>query len=296
MTVELFIQYLVAGITYGSIYAIVAIGFNIIYNTTGIINFAQGEFVMLGGMLSITFLQFLPLPAAIALAVLCTMGIGAAIEMLFIRWLVNPGVLRMIIITIGLSILIREAALHIWGDNVHSLPYFVGNEVSTIAVLGARVSPQVLWVIGVCALMVIFLNVFFQATSVGREMRACAANRTAAILCGIDTRNMVTLSFVLSAGIGALAGAVMSPITYTQYDIGTGLAIKGFTVAILGGLGNSLAAVAAGLLLGIIEAFSVSVVPLAFQDAISIAILLVILFVRPHGLFGSSAAAGLKEF
>jgi branched-chain amino acid transport system permease protein len=296
MTTELFIQYLVAGITYGSIYAIVAIGFNIIYNTTGIINFAQGEFVMLGGMLSITFLHLLSLPAAICLAVVCTMAIGAGIEILFIRWLKNPGVLRMIIITIGLSILIREAALHIWGDSVHALPYFIGNEISTIAVLGARVSPQVIWVIGACGLMVLFLSIFFKSTSIGREMRACAANRTAAILCGIDTRNMVTLSFVLSAGMGALAGAVMSPITYTQYDIGTGLAIKGFTVAILGGLGYSLGAVVAGLLLGIIEAFSVSVVPLAFQDAISIGILLVILFVRPHGLFGSSALAGLKEF
>jgi branched-chain amino acid transport system permease protein len=296
MTIELFIQYLAAGITYGSIYAIVAIGFNIIYNTTGIINFAQGEFVMLGGMLSITLLNFLPLPLAIAVAVVLTMAIGAVIEIVFIRWLVNPGVLRMIIITIGISILIREAALHIWGDNVRALPYFIGNEITGIPVLGARVSPQVLWVIGTCTLMVFFLSVFFQATSVGREMRACAANRTAAILCGIDTRNMVTLSFVLSAGIGALAGAVMSPITYTQYDIGTGLAIKGFTVAILGGLGNSMGAVAAGLLLGVIEAFSVSVVPLAFQDAIAIAFLLVILFVRPHGLFGSSAVAGLKEF
>ena len=296
MTIELFIQYLAAGITYGSIYAIVAIGFNIIYNTTGIINFAQGEFVMLGGMLSITLLNFLPLPLAIAVAVVLTMAIGAVIEIVFIRWLVNPGVLRMIIITIGISILIREAALHIWGDNVRALPYFIGNEITGIPVLGARVSPQVLWVIGTCTLMVLFLSVFFQATSVGREMRACAANRTAAILCGIDTRNMVTLSFILSAGIGALAGAVMSPITYTQYDIGTGLAIKGFTVAILGGLGNSMGAVAAGLLLGVIEAFSVSVVPLAFQDAIAIAFLLVILFVRPHGLFGSSAVAGLKEF
>ncbi len=296
MTTELFIQYLVAGITYGSIYAIVAIGFNIIYNTTGIINFAQGEFVMLGGMLSITFLQFMALLPAIFLAVLVTMGIGALIEMLFIRWLQNPGILRMIIITIGVSILIREVALHVWGANVRSLPYFIGNEISTIAILGARVSPQVLWVIGTCGLMVVALNIFFQATSIGREMRACAANRIAAVLCGIDTRNMVTLSFVLSAGIGALAGAVMSPITYTQYDNGTGLAIKGFTVAILGGLGNSMGAVAGGLLLGVIEAFSVSVVPLAFQDAIAIAILLVILFVRPHGLFGSSAMAGLKEF
>ncbi len=296
MTTELFVQYLFAGITYGSIYAIVAIGFNIIYNTTGIINFAQGEFVMLGGMISISLLPFMPLPLAIVLAVAMTMVIGALIEIVFIRWLKSPSVLRMIIITIGISILTREAAVHIWGENIRALPYFVGNEISTIWILVARISPQVLWVVGVCGVMVGLLHLFFQTTSVGREMRACAANRTAAILCGINPRNMVTFSFVLSAGMGALAGCVMSPITYTQYDIGTGLAIKGFTVAILGGLGNSGGAVAAGLLLGVIEAFSVSVVPLAFQDAISIAILLVILFVRPHGLFGSAAAARLKAF
>jgi branched-chain amino acid transport system permease protein len=295
MTAELFIQYTMAGITYGSIYAIVAIGFNIIYNTTGIINFAQGEFVMLGGMLSISLYQLFPLPVAIALAVLCTMLIGACIEMLFIRWLKNPGVLRMVIITIGISILIREAALHIWGEGVRSLPYFTGNEISTVSILGARVSPQIFWVIGACSLMVLFLNMFFHATPIGREMRACAVNRTAATLCGINTNNMVTLSFLLSAGMGALAGAVMSPVTYTQYDIGTGLAIKGFTVAILGGLGNSPGAVGAGVLLGLIEAFSITVVPLAFQEAVAITMLLVILFVRPHGLFGSNSA-GLKEF
>jgi branched-chain amino acid transport system permease protein len=296
MTAELFIQYLFAGITYGAIYAIVAIGFNIIYNTTGIINFAQGEFVMLGGMISISLLPHMPIWIAIAVAVIVTMICGGLLEICFIRWLESPGVLRMIIITIGLSILIREAALHIWGESIRSLPYFVGNEITTVAVLGARISPQVLWVIGTCGLMVFFLSLFFNTTSAGREMRACAANRKAAILCGINTRNMVTLSFMLSAGIGALAGCVMSPITSTQYDIGTGLAIKGFTVAILGGLGNSMAAVGAGLVLGILEAFSISVVPLAFKDAIAIFILLLILFVRPYGLFGSRAAAGLKEF
>ena len=296
MTTELFVQYLFAGITYGSIYAIVAIGFNIIYNTTGIINFAQGEFVMLGGMISITLLPFMPLPLAVTMAVLMTMVVGALIEIIFIRWLASPSVLRMIIITIGISILTREAALHIWGESIRALPYFVGNEITTIGILGAHISPQVLWVFGACGVMVVALHLFFKTTPVGREMRACAANRTAAILCGINPRNMVTLSFVLSAGMGALAGCVMSPITYTQYDIGTGLAIKGFTVAILGGLGNSGGAVAAGLLLGIIEAFSVSVVPLAFKDAISIAILLIILFVRPHGIFGSAAAARLKAF
>jgi branched-chain amino acid transport system permease protein len=295
MTLELFIQYLFAGITYGSIYAIVAIGFNIIYNTTGIINFAQGEFVMLGGMISISLYPVLGLPLAILAAVVITMMFGALLEICFIRWLVNPGVLRMIIITIGLSILTREAALHIWGESIRSLPYFIGNEITSVTIAGARISPQVLWVVAACGCMVIVLSIFFQTTSVGRDMRACAANRTAATLCGINTRNMVTLSFMLSAGIGALAGCVVSPITSTAYDNGTGLAIKGFTVAILGGLGNSMAAVGAGLLLGIIEAFSVHIIPLAFQDAIAISLLLLILFIRPHGLFGSRSA-GLKEF
>ena len=291
-----FLQYLFAGITYGIIYAIVAIGFNIIYNTTGIINFAQGEFLMLGGMISISLLHFMPMPVAIALAVVITMIVGALIEIIFIRWIENPSVLRMIIITIGISILVREAALHIWGEGVRALPYFVGSAVTSVSIMGTRISPQVLIVIGVCSVMVVFLSFFFKFTSIGREMRACAANRKAATLCGINVKNMVTFSFMLSAGIGALAGAVMSPITYSQYDNGTGLAIKGFTVAIMGGLGNSMGAVAAGLMLGIIEAFSISILPLAFQDAVAIAILLIILFIRPHGLFGSSEAAGLKEF
>ncbi len=294
--IELFFQYLVAGLTYGAIYAIVGIGFNIIYNTTGIINFAQGEFVMLGGMTAVTLHAFLPLPLAILGAVAVTMVIGGLIEMTFIRWLVKPSVLRMIIITIGISILIREGALAIWGEGVRSLPYFTGNEVSALDLGGVRVSPQVLWSIGICSIIVLLLNLFFKYTMLGREMRACAANREAAALCGIPTKNMVTFSFVLSAGIGALAGCVVSPITYTQYSVGTGLAIKGFTVAILGGLGNSMAAVGAGMILGILESFSIWVLPTAYKDAISISLLLAMLFIRPSGLFGNREAMRLKDF
>jgi branched-chain amino acid transport system permease protein len=296
MFLELFFQYLVAGLTYGTIYAIVGVGFNIIYNTTGIINFAQGEFVMLGGMTAVTLSAFLPLPLAIAGAVLITMAVGGLIEIVFIRWLVKPSVLRMIIITIGISILVREAALLLWGESVRSLPYFTGNEISALSFGGVRVSPQVLWSLGVCAIVVVLLNLFFKFTMLGREMRACAANRDAATLCGIPTRNMITLSFVLSAGIGALAGCVVSPITQTQYAIGSGLAIKGFTVAILGGLGNSMAAVAAGFILGILESFSIWVMPTAYKDAISISLLLAMLFLRPSGLFGNQEAFKLKDF
>jgi branched-chain amino acid transport system permease protein len=287
---ELFFQYLMAGLTYGMIYAVVGMGFNIIYNATGIINFAQGEFVMLGGMIAVTLVAVVPLPIAIVGAVLATMVVGALIEIVFIRWLSGPSVLRMIIITIGLSILIREAALLVWGQRVRALPYFTGDEVTSVSILGARMSPQVLWTVGTCAAMVVLITGFFRFTMAGKQMRACASNRVAASLCGLPTRNLVTLSFVLSAAMGALAGCVVSPITYTQYNIGTGLAIKGFTVAILGGLGSSLAAVTAGLVLGVLEAFSVSLMPTAYKDAISIAVLLAILFVRPTGLFAARVA------
>ena len=296
MQTDLFFQYIVAGITYGTIYAIVAIGFNIIYNATGIINFAQGEFVMLGGMAAVTFQQFMPIPLAIAAAVVVTMIVGAFIEIVFIRWLYKPSVLRMVIITIGVSILIREAALHIWGESVRALPYFTGSSVTSINLGGVFISPQVLWVVGISGIMVALLGGFFNYTLPGRQMRACSANREAARLCGINVRNMVTLSFMLSAMIGALGGCVVSPITYVQYDSGTPLAIKGFTVAILGGLGNSVAAVGAGMLLGILESFSVSILPAAYKDAVSVAILLGILFVRPSGIFGSVEAARLREF
>ncbi|HXX80249.1 MAG TPA: branched-chain amino acid ABC transporter permease [Thermodesulfovibrionales bacterium] len=296
MNIDLFFQYIVAGITYGTIYAIVAIGFNIIYNATGIINFAQGEFVMLGGMTAVTFHAFLPLPLAIIGAMTVVMIVGALIEVLFIRWLHKPSVLRMIIITIGISILIRETALHIWGEGVRALPYFTGTSVSALNLGGVFVSPQVIWVVGIGAVAVVLLNVFFNYTILGRQMRACSANRDAARLCGINAKNVVTFSFMLSAATGALGGSIVSPITYVQYDSGTPLAIKGFTVAILGGLGNSTAAVGAGMILGILESFSIAVLPAAYKDVIAIVILLGILFIRPSGIFGSTEAARLKEF
>lgn len=293
---EQFVQYIFSGVTMGSIYAIVAIGFNIIYNATGIINFSQGEFVMLGGMIAFSFCKIMPIFPAVLLAVAITAAIGAAIEMTFIRWLRSPSVLRMIVITIGLSIIIREIALHVWDEQIRALPFFTGSEVSSVEILGAHVSPQVFWVLGIAAFIVVALFIFFKFTLTGQSMRACADNRNAASLCGVNTRNVVTLAFVLSAGIGALAGSVISPLTQTHYGMGTPLAIKGFIVAILGGLGNSMAAVLAGLLLGLIEAFAVSLMPMAYTDVIAIAILLLILFFRPGGLFGNIEASALREF
>jgi branched-chain amino acid transport system permease protein len=143
-TGNLALQYLLSGITKGGIYAVVAIGFNLIYSATGILNFAQGEFVMLGGMVAVTLAQFVPLPVAIAGSVLIVALVGCSLEVAFFRRLRRHSVLHMIIITIGLSIVMQEAALHLWDEKVRSLPYFTGNEVSSIKFFGAAISPQVL--------------------------------------------------------------------------------------------------------------------------------------------------------
>ncbi|HPC96781.1 MAG TPA: branched-chain amino acid ABC transporter permease [Sedimentisphaerales bacterium] len=294
MDFALFVQYALSGITVGSVYAIVAIGFNIIYCTTGIINFAQGEFLIVGAMTAISLAEVAPLPVAILGAVLITTALGAVVELVFIRQVRNASVLRLIIITIGLSIVMREVMLHIWDEQVRSLPYFTGTEISTVTILGAHISPQVLWVLGVSAVIVAALTLFFRYTTTGRAMRACADDRMAARLCGVNDRWMVTLSFMLSAGMGALAGCVVSPITQTQYDMGAPLAIKGFTVAILGGMGNSMAAVAAGLFLGLLEAFVVSVLPSSYKEVAAIVVLLLILVFRPSGLFARRDMSALR--
>jgi branched-chain amino acid transport system permease protein len=287
-------QYTLSGITVGSVYAITAIGFNIIYCTTGIINFAQGEFLIIGAMSAVSFSHWMPLPAAIALAVLITTLLGGLMEIVFLRPVKNATVLRLIVVTIGLSIVIREAMLHIWDEKVRSLPYFTGSSVSSISLLGAHISPQVLWVLGISIVIVAVLTLFFRFTVMGWAMRACADDRMAACLCGINNLRMATLSFMLSAGIGALAGCIICPVTQAQYDMGAPLAIKGFTVAIIGGLGNSVGAIAAGLLLGVLESMVVSQIPAAYTEVVSIVVLLLILTLRPSGLFARSDVSALR--
>jgi len=292
---NLALQYFLSGITKGSIYAVVGIGFNLIYSATGVLNFAQGEFVLLGGMVAVTLAQFVPLPVAVAGAILAVAVVGCLLELLFFRKLRHHSILHLIIITIGLSIVIQEAALHLWDEKVRALPYFTGNEISSVRVFGAAISPQVLWVLGAVGVSVAGLHVFLRYTLKGRAIRASSSNPEAAMLAGINISNMRTLAFGLSAGLGALAGCVISPITMTHYEMGGGLAIKGFAAAILGGLGNPMAAVVGGLLVGVLEAASVRYLPAAYNDVSAFAILLLVLFVRPHGLFGAPAGAQVRE-
>jgi branched-chain amino acid transport system permease protein len=290
------LQYLFTGVAIGSIYAMVALGFNIIYNCTGIINLAQGEFVMLGGMFMVTLTTVWKLPLIIAfpIAVLLTVLVGVGFERIAIHPLKNPSVLILIMITIAGSILIKGLAMFAWGKEAAYLPHFSGEK--PIVILGATILPQTLWVLGGLASVVAGLAWFFNRTLVGKAMRACAYNPEAARLVGISVKQMVTFSFGLSAGIGAIAGIVITPIILMDYQRGAMLALKGFGAAILGGLGSGTGAVVAGLLIGVMESLGAGYISSHYKDAIALIVLLVVLFVRPSGLLGNTAVQRLKKF
>jgi len=296
MGLDGYIQLFFSGITIGSIYAMIALGFLIIYSSTGIINFAQGEFVMLGGMIAVTCHHTLhfPLILTFIVTVLAVTAIGALFEYTCIHPLKNPSVLRLIMITIAVSILMRGLAMFIWGKEEHGIPPFSGDK--PISILGASVTPQVFWIIGIILTVLVILFLISKYTLLGKAMRAVAANRTSAHLVGINVRKIVLLSFAVSAGLGGIAGVVLTPMTLMSFERGTPLAIKGFCATVVGGLGNPAGAVIAGLLLGLIESYVTGLVSSHYKDVIALFILLIVLFVKPSGLFSKSEEAKLKKF
>jgi branched-chain amino acid transport system permease protein len=280
-----FLQFLVSGITVGAIYALVGLGFSIIYNASHVINFAQGEFVMLGGMGTVSLmLAGVPMIVAAPLAIVLVVLVGMLLEKFAVEPARNATVVTLIIITIGASILIRGIVEVTLGKDFHRLPAFSGEDA--IMVGGAAVQPQSLWILGVLGIVVSALRWFFGRTRLGKAILATSYNPLAAQLVGIETRTILLVSFGLSAALGALAGILTAPITLTKYDIGIMLGLKGFAAAILGGLGSSYGAVAGGLLLGVIEAMSAGYISSAYKDAVAFIIILGVLFFVPSGLFG----------
>jgi len=283
------LQYLLAGLTVGAIYALVALGFSIIYNASQVINFAQGEFVMIGGMATASLIGTgLPLPLAAPLAIVATTLVGLALAKFAVERARGAPVVTLIIITIGASILLRGLASLVWDKNIHPLPPFSGDR--PIAIGGATLLPQSLWVLGVTLVVVAALWWFFNRTLHGKAMLATSHNRLAAQLVGVSVRRVLLVAFGLSAALGALAGILVAPITFTSWDVGVMLGLKGFAAAILGGLGSGPGAVVGGLLLGLIEALSAGYVSSAYKDVIAFGIMLTVLVLMPGGLLGRRSA------
>jgi branched-chain amino acid transport system permease protein len=284
------LQYAISGATLGSTYGLAGLGFTVIFNTTEIINFSQGEFVMLGGMLAVFAIRWagLPLPLAVPVAIGLTTLVGIVVDRVTIRPVRGRSVIVLIIITIGVSIVLRGATMLVFGKDTYPLPGFSGGEPLTL--WGASFLPQNLWVGGITLCTLVAMKLYFDRTISGKAMLACACDRKAASLMGINVDTMVTLSFAFSALVGALGGAILAPITLTSYDVGILLGLKGFAACILGGLGNPFGAVAGGVILGVLESLSAGLISSGYKDAVAFVILLTLLFVRPSGLFGRRGA------
>ena len=280
-----FLQFAFSGLTVGAIYALVALGFTLIYNASGVINFAQGEFVMLGGMVTVfAHAAGLPLPLAALTALVSAVVIGLALYRFAIEPARGASAVTLIIITIGASILLRGATSIVFDKKFHSLPPYAGSAPRIVG--GAALLPQSVIVLGGAETIVVALWYFLTRTLTGKAVLATAANRLAARLVGINTNAVVGLSFAVSAAIGALGGILMTPITFTSYESGTLLALKGFAAAMLGGMGNPIGAVVGGLVVGLLEAFSAGYISSSYKDAVAFLVILGVLFLMPQGLFG----------
>jgi branched-chain amino acid transport system permease protein len=280
-----FLQFFFSGLTVGAVYALVALGFTLIYNASDVVNFAQGEFVMLGGMVTVfASAAGVPLPFAALIAV----GVAAAVGLLLYWFAIAPArgasAVSIIIITIGASIFLKGAAQVVFDKQFHKLPSFSSD--APIDVWGASVQPQSLWVLGGTAAVVLVLYVFLERTLLGKAVLATSASRLAARLVGINTATIMALAFGGSAAIGAIAGILVTPITLTSYDVGTTMALKGFAAAMLGGMGNPLGAVVGGLVLGLLETLGAGYISSTYKDGFAFVMILVVLLAMPQGILG----------
>jgi branched-chain amino acid transport system permease protein len=289
------LQYLISGMTAGCIYALVGLGFTIIFSVTGIINFAQGEFVMLGGILSFVLFSSIGLPIAVAvvLSIVITAVFGCILYTLGVRPARKASAVSLIVITIGASIFIRGIAGQIWTKDQVRPPFFSGGESLSFA--GAYIQPQALWIMGTAVTTMILLHLFFTYTVVGKALRACAISHKAASLVGIDAKTMALIAFGLAAAIGAIGGAVMAPLTTTSYTAGIMLGLKGFIAAAIGGFKSLPATFLAGIIIGIVESMAVAInwgpFKSQYQDAIALAVLLIILLIRSRRLSSEERSA-----
>lgn len=286
-------QTIVSGIGIGCVFGLIGIGYCVIYNASGIVNFAQGAFVMLSGMITHALLTRagLPLLAAAIIAIALVAGLGVLVERLVVRplWRRNATPFVMILATLAVQIVLERATLLLAGDQPRTLPNFI--DLPPLMIAKVAISYQLMVIAATSLLLVGLLAVFFARTRVGRAMRACSINREAAALQGIPVSRMLAYAFALSAGLGAIAGVLITPTQFTAFNIGVSFAISGFIAAIVGGFGNPGGAFIGGIVLGLAQAIAIVTLGSGFKNIAALSILLVFISIRPMGLFGKTGFA-----
>ncbi len=287
------LQLLVTGITMGSVYAVIALGFVTIYRSSRIVNMAQGSFVMFGGFFAFSMFQELGLPYWLAgiIGVILVIILAVVMWLVVLKPMLRKSLVTMILLTVALSLLFENLSLVKYGGYTKTLPAFGGDH--TFKVGGVYITAQSLYIIGIVIVMLIGLYILNNRTTVGKRMTATATNPMAASLSGVNVTLMITISFVISAAIGAIGGvAISSYVGGITYAYGGLYGMMGFIAAVLGGWGSSSGAVVGGLVLGIAQALATGLVPAGYKNVVAFVILLIVVYFRPQGLLGKSVPEG----
>ncbi|GHF41946.1 branched-chain amino acid transport system permease protein [Amycolatopsis bartoniae] len=281
---QVFLQTLVGGLSFGAVYALVAMGFSIVYRTMGLVNFAHGQVVMVGAYAASTFYMSSKLPfiLAIVVAMLVT-GLIALVMERVLRPLENKDFDLMLIGTIGFGVVLESLATIIWGATGRAVPTPVGTE--PLDVFGVRIRTYSLVVLGIAAVATVLLLLFLQRTKRGAAMQAVAMDHEAATAVGIHVGRSNAIAFAVGAGLAALAGGLVGPLLYVSPTLGGTLGIKGFAAAILGGFGNITGAIVGGLVIGVLDSFASGQFQ-GYSDLVVFLVFTVIVMVRPTGFFG----------
>jgi branched-chain amino acid transport system permease protein len=281
------LQLLVAGLATGGIYALVAVGFTLLWQTSQTINFAQGEFVMLPAFFVLIGMSFFGLPfwAAVALGgVVAVVVLGLAFKRLMVDPMIRHGVLPLVIATIGLAILMKEAVREFYGADAWPFPPL--GATTDVTVFGAVFDVQSLLILAICIAVVVALQLFLGGTVTGRCMQATAQNPTVARLLGIRVERMILYTFLINAALVWVASLLITPIYLAKFTNGEWLGLYAFIAAIIGGFNQARGAIAGGLLLGVVDNFAAAYISSQYRTAIPLLILIVVILFRPQGMFG----------
>jgi branched-chain amino acid transport system permease protein len=283
--VQVLLQTLIGGITFGAVYALVAMGFSIVYRTMGLVNFAHGSVVMIGAYAASTFYMATQLPFAVAIvvAIVVTGLIGLIIER-FLRPLENKDFTLMLIGTIGFGAVLEALAILVWGATGHAVPNPVATEPLHLGG-GVRVPTYSLAVICIAALATALLGLFLQRTKLGAAMQAVAMDHEAATACGIHVGRSNAMAFAIGAGLAALAGSLIGPMLYVNPTMGGTLGIKGFAAAMLGGFGSMPGAIVGGMTFGLLDSFAAGNFQ-EYSELVTFVVFAVVVMIRPTGIFG----------
>ena len=276
-----------SGLATGCVYALIALGFVLIFKATDVVNFAQGEFVMISGFISYTLLIKLGLPYWLVFLVTIVLSgfMGVALERIVVRPIMDAPIFSIVIATIGASTVMRSSAGIVYGYDVLPLPTILSKDPIRVGIL--NFTAMDLGVIGVSLVIMLILYLFFTRTKTGTAMRATAQSQTAARLMGVSVPRIFSLTWAISAGVGGVAGVLIAPIVYLDPNLGV-IGVKAFAGAILGGFGSIPGAIVGGMLLGVIENLSGYFFNAGIKQVSTYVLLILVLVVRPIGLFGTA--------